>query len=108
MCCNRRDSREEAILELARSRQPSFISFDEWKILDEIELQRGADMGRSRVKFTTVEEMLEALGKVTEMAGAGEIGSIQPERRPGAYFSRSVQKLRKNFGQICLTGVSKR
>ncbi len=67
-----RDSREEAILELARSRQPSFISFDEWKILDEIELQRGADMGRSRVKFTTVEEMLEALGKVTEMAGAGK------------------------------------
>ncbi|MDE2855372.1 MAG: FAD-dependent oxidoreductase [Chloroflexota bacterium] len=67
-----RDSREEAILELARSRKPSFISFDEWKILDGIELQRGADMGRSRVKFTTVEGMLEALGKVTEMAGAGK------------------------------------
>ena len=57
---------------MVRMRKPNFISFDEWKILDEIELQRGVDSGRSRVKFTTVEEMLEALGKRTEMAGAGK------------------------------------
>ncbi|MCY3865583.1 MAG: NADP oxidoreductase [Chloroflexi bacterium] len=67
-----RDTREESVLQLARMRKPNFISFDEWKILDEIELQRGVDSGRSRVKFTTVEEMLEALGKRTEMAGAGK------------------------------------
>lgn len=67
-----RDTREESVLQMARMRKPNFISFDEWKILDEIELQRGVDSGRSRVKFTTVEEMLEALGKRTEMAGAGK------------------------------------
>ena len=66
------DTRDESVLEMVRTRKPTFISFDEWKILDEIELQRGVDSGRSRVKFTTVEEMLEALGKITEMAGAGK------------------------------------
>lgn len=67
-----RDTRAESVLALVQSRKPSFISFDEWKILDEIELQRGADSGRSRVKFTTVEEMLEALGKMTALAGAAK------------------------------------
>lgn len=67
-----RDTSDEGVLEMVRRRKPTFISFDEWKILDEIELQRGADSGRSRVKFTTVEEMLEALGKITELAGAGK------------------------------------
>ena len=67
-----RDTRDECILEMARARKPTFISFDEWKILDAIELRRGADSGRSRVKFTTVEEMLEALGKTSEFAGVGK------------------------------------
>jgi len=67
-----RDTRAESIIKLARMRKPNFISFAEWKILDAIELQRGADSGRSRVKFTTVEEMLEALGKAPELAGAGK------------------------------------
>ena len=67
-----RDTRGESVLEMVRSRKPAFISFDEWKILDEIELQRGIDSGRSRVKFTTVEDMLEALGKIPALAGAGE------------------------------------
>lgn len=67
-----RDTRDESILEMVRMRKPTFISFDEWKILDDIELRRGAETGRSRVKFTTVEEMLEALGKVPELAGAGK------------------------------------
>lgn len=67
-----RDTSDEAVLAMARARKPTFISFDEWKILDQIELQRGADSGRSRVKFTTVEEMLEALGKATEFASVGK------------------------------------
>ena len=66
------DASDESVLQLVRMRKPAFISFEEWQILDEIELQRGADSGRSRVKFTTVEDMLEALGKATEFAGAGK------------------------------------
>ncbi len=67
-----RDTGAETVLEMVRARKPSFISFAEWKILDEIELQRGAALGRSRVKFTTVEEMLAVLGKIPVLAGAGE------------------------------------
>ena len=66
------DTRPEAILELVRSRKPTYVTFDDWQILDEIELRRGAESGRSRVKFTTVAEMLEALGKSTELATAGD------------------------------------
>ena len=63
---------EAAILALLQARKPSYITFDDWKILDEIELQRGKAIGRSRVKFTTVEEMLDALGKTTVLVGAGK------------------------------------
>ena len=65
------DTSEAAILALLEMRKPTYITFADWKVLDEIELQRGAAIGRSRVKFTTVEEMLDALGKTTELAAAG-------------------------------------
>ena len=63
------DTSEAAILALLQARKPTYITFDDWKVLDEIELQRGKAIGRSRVKFTTVEDMLEALGKSAELAG---------------------------------------
>ncbi|MGH7884748.1 MAG: NADP oxidoreductase, partial [Thermodesulfobacteriota bacterium] len=53
----------EKILELIEERQPSFISYKDWLIIDEIEKKRGEQLGRPRLKFTTVEEILEALGK---------------------------------------------
>ena len=64
------DTREATIIDMLEARKPAYITFDDWKVLDEIEIQRGAAIGRSRVKFTTVEEMLEALGKTTELVGA--------------------------------------
>ena len=45
------------------SRQPAAVSFDDWLRLDELELAAGAGEGRPRVKFTSIEAMLEALGK---------------------------------------------
>ena len=66
------DASEAAIIGLLQARKPTYITFDDWKVLDEIELQRGKAIGRSRVKFTTVEEMLDALGKTPELAGVGK------------------------------------
>jgi ferredoxin/flavodoxin---NADP+ reductase len=43
---------------MVRQRQPEFIVFDEWLHLDEIELSRGIEKDRPRVKFTVVDEML--------------------------------------------------
>jgi ferredoxin--NADP+ reductase len=49
---------------LIRARQPRFVSFADWLKLDQLELARGAEQGRPRIKFTRVEEMLRALGKI--------------------------------------------
>ncbi|MEK7823966.1 MAG: FAD-dependent oxidoreductase [Candidatus Eisenbacteria bacterium] len=46
---------------LVRERQPSFVSFADWKRLDRLEVERGQAQGRPRAKFTSVEEMLAAL-----------------------------------------------
>jgi ferredoxin--NADP+ reductase len=48
---------------LIRSRQPAVFDFEDWRRLDELETERGAPLGRPRVKFTTVREMAEALGR---------------------------------------------
>jgi ferredoxin--NADP+ reductase len=47
----------EALLE---ERAPDFVSFDAWREIDRAEVARGEPQGRPRVKFTTLEEMLEA------------------------------------------------
>lgn len=61
---------DPAVLEaLIRRRQPHYVSFADWQKLDELEVRRGKPAGRPRVKFTTVEEMLEALGKKAVVDG---------------------------------------
>ncbi|MBI3549602.1 MAG: FAD-dependent oxidoreductase [Elusimicrobia bacterium] len=40
-----------------------FLTFQDWKRLDKLELERGAVSGKIREKFTTVPEMLAALDK---------------------------------------------
>ncbi len=48
---------------MVRQRQPEFVSWRDWRRLDELEVARGRATGRPRVKFTRVEEMLAALGR---------------------------------------------
>ena len=48
---------------LVRERKPKFVSWEDWRRLDEIEISRGQELGRPRVKFTRVEDMLAALGR---------------------------------------------
>ncbi|HZD11396.1 MAG TPA: NADP oxidoreductase, partial [Candidatus Binatia bacterium] len=52
-----------AAREMVTSKQPGYVSYDDWLKLDELEVERGQEEGRPRVKFVTVEEMLEALGR---------------------------------------------
>jgi ferredoxin--NADP+ reductase len=58
-----------ALEQLVRERQPGFISYDDWKRLDAIEIERGRRRGRPRVKFATVDEMLAALRGETPSSG---------------------------------------
>jgi ferredoxin--NADP+ reductase len=51
-----------AIETLIRERQPNTFTFVDWQHLNEIELARGKEQGRPRVKFTRL-NMLAALGE---------------------------------------------
>lgn len=53
----------EAIEALIRQRQPHFFTYADWLRLNEIEVARGKELGRPRLKFTRVEDMLAALGR---------------------------------------------
>jgi ferredoxin--NADP+ reductase len=48
-----------------RQHQPHYVSFGDWQRLDAMEVERGRALGRPRLKFTRVEEMLRALRKAT-------------------------------------------
>ena len=52
-----------AVEELLAGRGVRFVSFEDWRAIDEAEVGRGEPHGRPRVKFVRVEEMLDALGE---------------------------------------------
>lgn len=54
----------DSIEQFVRERQPNYVSFEDWLRLDAIELTKGQQQGRPRVKFTSIEDMLAALGRV--------------------------------------------
>jgi len=49
------------LIALLRSRQPDLVTYDDWRSLDQIEVQKGLQADRPRVKFTDVSEMLSVL-----------------------------------------------
>jgi ferredoxin--NADP+ reductase len=46
-----------------RSRQPHPVTYADWRTLDALELSNGQACGRPRLKFTTIDAMLAALGR---------------------------------------------
>jgi ferredoxin--NADP+ reductase len=52
----------EAAEQMVRERQTQYVSYADWRMLDELEVARGRP-DRPRVKFTRVKEMLAALGR---------------------------------------------
>lgn len=59
----------DAILALVKERQPDYFTYDDWLQLDEMEVAKGEGQGRPRVKFTSVPEMLAALGRSQVVEG---------------------------------------
>jgi ferredoxin--NADP+ reductase len=64
-----------AVERLLAARGTRTVSYDDWRTLDEIERSRGHAVGRPRLKFTRVSEMLGALGS-GQSQGVG--GTHQP------------------------------
>ncbi|PID85220.1 MAG: NADP oxidoreductase [Chloroflexi bacterium] len=54
----------DAVEMMVREHQPDYFTYDDWLRLDEMELANGKAQGRPRVKFTDVDEMLAALGRL--------------------------------------------
>ena len=52
---------EEAVPALLAEKGVRYVSFDDWKFLDQIEVETGKKIGKPREKMTTVEEMLATL-----------------------------------------------
>ncbi len=53
----------EAATALVQARQPLFVTYADWRRLDALEVSNGQASGRPRLKFTSVDEMLTALGR---------------------------------------------
>jgi len=53
----------EAAEAMVAAKQPRYVTWTDWLKLDEMEVARGKELGRPRLKFTEVEEMLKAVGK---------------------------------------------
>ena len=51
------------VAQFVAEKQPCFFSYADWQKLDALEMERGAALGCPRVKFTSVPEMLTAVGK---------------------------------------------
>jgi len=54
------DTSAEAIAQLVSERVPDSVSFGDWQAIDAAEVGRGEPLGRPRVKFSKVDEMLDA------------------------------------------------
>lgn len=48
---------------MVRQKQPNYVSYADWQKLNEIEVSKGEKSGRPRVKFTSIAEMMTALGR---------------------------------------------
>ncbi|MEM7033306.1 MAG: FAD-dependent oxidoreductase [Chloroflexota bacterium] len=54
----------DAAAKFIQDRQPDFVSYEDWLRVDEVEVNRGQEQGRPRVKFTNTEEMLALTEKL--------------------------------------------
>lgn len=60
-----------------RQRQPAYVSYADWQRLDAMEVARGQAIGRPRLKFTRVDEMLTVLR--SQKSGARSQENSMPE-----------------------------
>jgi ferredoxin/flavodoxin---NADP+ reductase len=60
-----------AVVSLLQDRGINYVTYEDWRFLDEVERARGSEIGRPRLKFTDVEDMLDLLQdrKQTQIAG---------------------------------------
>jgi hypothetical protein len=53
----------EMVNRLIKEKNIKGVTYDDWKVLDLYELTRGNELGRPRLKVTTVAEMMDVIEK---------------------------------------------
>ncbi len=61
-----------AVIELLESRNVRYVTYADWQIIDQIETERGAALGKPRLKFSRVDEMLEVLNTHRQAQPTGD------------------------------------
>lgn len=80
--------RPAALESLVRARQPDVVDVAGWRLIDAVETDRGEALGRPRVKFTAVTEMLAVAAEARSHPKArlrglrDRLGGLVPTRRP--------------------------
>lgn len=54
---------QEDVLQLFTERKIEYITYEDWKILNQAEIEQGKKQGKEREKYTTIPEMLSAIKK---------------------------------------------
>ena len=49
------------VLVLIKQRQPDYVTYADWQLLDQVEINNGQAEGRPRIKFSRIEDMVEAI-----------------------------------------------
>lgn len=62
----------DAIVNLLNERGVRFVTYDEWLVLDEMEVARGKELGRPRLKFTEPSEMIRILDERNVPQASGD------------------------------------
>lgn len=85
---------------LVEVRKPNYISYDDWRTINEIEIARGEAVGRPRVKFTRVSDILDALAayKGQEPEEISEEARLPVEAFKETNLERALQKAAKVLG----------
>ncbi len=58
---------KDAIVALLRAREIDYVTYEDWLAIDRIEQERGKALGRPRLKFTRIADMLNALHESRRM-----------------------------------------
>jgi ferredoxin--NADP+ reductase len=60
----------ESVQRLVAERKPDYVSWDDWLLLDQMEVKNGQAVGRPRLKFSRIEDMVNALKQYKSAQGA--------------------------------------
>ncbi len=65
----------QSVEKLLHERQVCPVSFEDWLILDQLEKRRGQNVGRPRLKYCTIAEMLDALAEYKRLESTEKTSS---------------------------------